>query len=79
MEKTTIQVNQGTLERLRLLRRYERESYDEVLNILLDESEEELTKDEIEQIQEGLEQVKRGEVYPIEDVAKELGIRLKDV
>ena len=78
MEKTTIQVNKGTLERLRALKKFERESYEEVLNNLIDEAEEDyLTKEEIEEIQEGLEQIKRGEVYPIEQVAKELGITLK--
>ena len=78
MEKTTIQVNLNTLARLKALKRYERESYDELLNNLINEFQEEtLTEEEIKDIQEALEQVKRGEVYPIEDVAKELGITLK--
>ena len=77
MEKTTIQVSSDTLERLKMFKQHEKDSYDIVLNILLDESEEDvLGKEEIEEIQEALEQVKRGEVYSIEDVAKELGIKL---
>ena len=78
MGKTTVQISQETLNRLKALKKYERESYEKVLNNLIDEAEEDyLTKEEIEEIQEGLEQIKRGEVYPIEQVAKELGITLK--
>lgn len=78
MNKTTIQIGVNTLERLRMLKKYNRESYDEILNNLLNEAEEEtLTEEEIEEIKEALEEVKRGEIYPIEEVAKELGIRLK--
>ena len=77
MDKTTIQVNHGTLERLKALKRYERESYDEVLNNIIDEAEEEtLSDEEIEEIKEALENVKKGNVKPIEQVAKELGIVL---
>jgi len=75
--KTTIQVNPETLERLKMLKRHTRESYDEVLNNLLEECEnDEVTSEEIEDIKIALEQVKRGEVYPIEKVASELGIKL---
>ena len=76
MEKTTIQISHKTLERLKSLKRYGRESYEDIVNNLIDETEEELTSEEIEGIKEALEQVKRGEVYPIEKVAKELDIDL---
>ena len=77
MDKTTIQINHGTLERLKTLKRYERESYDEVLNNIIDETEEEtLSDEEIEEIKEALENVKKGNVKPNEQVAKELGIVL---
>ena len=76
MEKTTIQINEKTLERLKALKRYKRESYDEVVNTLIDESEEELTDDEIEAIQRGLEDKRKGRVSSIEEVAKRLGIKL---
>ncbi len=39
--------------------------------------EEILSDEEIEDIKTALEEVKRGEVYPIEQVAKELGITLQ--
>jgi len=78
MEKTTIQINFETLERLKSLKNSERQSYDELLNNLINNCEEEsLNEEEINEIQKGLEDVKKGRVYSIEAVAKELGIALK--
>ncbi len=77
MEKTTIQISQSVLERLKMVKRHERESYEEVLINLLEEYEEDtLSEEEIEDIKEALENVKKGNVKPIEQVAKELGIVL---
>jgi predicted transcriptional regulator len=77
MEKTTIQLSQGTLDRLKALKSMERQSYDDLLNNLIDNQEEDnLSEEEIAEIQEGLEDIKRGRVYSIESVAKELGITL---
>jgi predicted CopG family antitoxin len=78
MEKTTIQINQNTLERLKILKNVEKQSYDDLLNNLIDNTEEEsLTENEIEEIKLGLENIRKGHVKPIEQVAKELGIFLK--
>lgn len=78
MEKTTIQINQNTLERLKVLKTVEKQSYDDLLNNLIDNIEEEsLTEKEIEEIKEGLENIRKGHVKPIEQVAKELGIVLR--
>jgi predicted CopG family antitoxin len=78
MEKTTIQINLETLERLKSLKNSERQSYDELLNNLINNCEEEsLGEEEINEIQKGLEDVKKGRVYSIEVVARELGIALK--
>ncbi|HRZ85838.1 MAG TPA: hypothetical protein P5277_03595 [Candidatus Paceibacterota bacterium] len=78
MEKTTIQINIETLERLKALKNMERQSYDEVLNNLINNCEEEsLSEEEINEIQKGLDDIKRGKVYSIESVARELGIALK--
>lgn len=78
MEKTTIQINFETLERLKSLKHSERQSYDEVLNGLIDNCEEEsLSEEEIEDIKIALENVKKGRVKPIEQVARELGIALR--
>lgn len=77
MEKTTVQLNKQTLERIKLFKKHERESYEEVLNSLMDEVEQEsLSEEEIKDIQEALEEVKQGKTKTIEEVAKELGISL---
>ena len=78
MEKTTIQINFETLERLKSLKNFERQSYDELLNSLINNCEEEsLSEEEIEDIKIALDNVKKGKVKPIEQVAKELGIILR--
>lgn len=78
MEKTTVQISTDTLERLKRLKQHEKESYDFVLNKLIDENEEEeLSNEEIEDIKIALENVKQGKVKSIEQVAKELGIVLR--
>lgn len=78
MEKTTIQINQGTLNRLKMLKNFERQSYDDILNNLIDNLEEEtLSEEEIDEIKIALDNVKQGKVKSIEQVAKELGVLLK--
>jgi predicted CopG family antitoxin len=78
MGKTTIQIDLETLERLKSLKNFERQSYDEVLNSLINNCEEEtLSEEEIDEIQKGLEDVRLGRTTPIEQVAKELGIQLR--
>jgi len=77
MEKTTIQLSTETLERLKFLKNFERQSYDDLLNNLIDNfEEEELSPEEIEEINRGLENIKNGKFKSIEQVAKELGISL---
>jgi len=78
MEKTTIQVSNETLERLKFLKTFERQSYDDILNNLINNCEEEsLSEEEIKEIQEGLEDIKRGRTTPIEQFAKEMNVRLR--
>ena len=78
MQKTTIQVTQNTLDRLKSLKKYDRQSYNDLLNSLADDAEEEsLSEEEITQIQQALEDVKNGRVYPIQKVAMDLGVKLK--
>jgi len=78
MGKTTIQINVQTLDRLKSLKNFERQSYDELLINLIDNCEEEVLSDEeIVEIQKGLENIKMGKVYSIESVAKELGVVLE--
>ena len=78
MEKTTIQINVNTLERLKSLKNFERQSYDElIINMVNNIQEETLSDQEIDEIQQGLEDIRRGETTPIEQVAKDLGIVLR--
>jgi predicted transcriptional regulator len=79
MDKTTIQISSETLERLKVLKSFERQSYDDVLNLMIDEfvDEEPLTEKEIEEIKVGLEDIRMGRVVPFEQVLKERGIKLK--
>ena len=83
MEKTTIQISQETLERLKSMKRYERESYDEILNNIIDESEEELSEEEIEEVELALKEIREKGIKKstdsIEQVAKELGVKLRNV
>ena len=78
MTKTTIQVNNSTLTRLKRLKTYSKQSYDELLNKVIDDFEEEILSDEeINEIKTALDNVKKGKVKSIEKVAMELGVDLK--
>ncbi|HLP79097.1 MAG TPA: hypothetical protein VK158_00520 [Acidobacteriota bacterium] len=75
--KTTIQISTETLKRLSSHKRFSRESYDDVLNFILDEYEDEpLSAQDVESIQRGLDNIKKGEVHTLENLAKEYGIKL---
>lgn len=74
---TTIQIKDETLERLRFFKEYSKESYDELINKILDEIEEgELTENTINDIKVALKEVKDGKGETIEEVAKEFGVKL---
>ena len=74
---TTIQIKTNTLERLKFFKETTKESYDEILNKVLDEIEEgELTEETIEDIKTGLKEIKEGKGEPIEKVAKGFGVKL---
>jgi len=77
MGTTTIQVKNQTVERLKFFKGYSKESYDEVINKILDDIEEgELTDEAIKDIEVALKEVKEGKGESIEKVAKEFGVRL---
>ena len=74
-----VQLKKKTTEKLKSFKNYERQSYDEVINQLIQEAEEEpLSDEEIKGIQRGLDDVKAGRTSPIEDVAKRHGIKLRE-
>lgn len=75
--KTTIQLNQETAQRLQTHKYGARQSYDEVINRLLDEAEDDtLRAEDIEELHDALEQVKRKETISLEELSKELGVEL---
>ena len=77
METTTIQIKDVTLERLKYFKEFNKESYDEIINKLMDGIEEgELTDDALKDIIEAKKEIREGKGQKIEDVAKELGIDL---
>lgn len=77
MGTTTIQVKNQTVERLKFFKEYSKESYDELLNKILDMVEEgELTDEAIKDIEISLKEAREGKGEPIGDVAKEFGVKL---
>lgn len=74
---TTIQVKQDTVERLKYFKEFSKESYDELINKLIDSVEEEqLTDEALEDIQQSLRDVRAGKGESLEAVAKEFGVDL---
>ncbi len=74
---TTIQIKDKTLKRLKFFKASTKESYDEIINKMLNEIEEgELSHETIEDIKTGLREIKEGKGESIEKVAKEFGFRL---
>lgn len=77
MNSTTIQIKKATLDRLKYFKEYTKESYDELINKVLDEIEEgQLTDEALNDIIEAKKEIREGKGQKIEDVAKELGIKL---
>ena len=75
--KTTIQLSKPTLQRLAAHKKHAKESYDEILNQILDAYEDEpLTKQEIDEIKQGLDDISKGKTRKIQEVAKSLGVKL---
>jgi len=80
MKSTMIQIRKSTAEKLQNMKRFGRETYDDVINNLLSkEDNEPLSKEEIREIEQGLEDVKAGRVHSIEEAARELKVKLKNV
>jgi len=77
MDATTIQVKDQTLERLKYFKEFNKESYDEIINKLIDDIEEgQLTDEALRDIIEAKKEIREGKGKRIEDAAKELGIKL---
>jgi predicted transcriptional regulator len=78
MEKTIIQLDKATVERLKQRKKYARQTYDEIIGeLLVDKDDEPLTAAELRELRAGLEDLRKGRVKPIEQLAHELGVKLK--
>ena len=74
---TTIQLDEKTKQKLDMMKIHPRETYGKVIERLIenDESEAELSPQAIKDIEESLEDLKKGRVYTHEEVKKKLGLR----
>jgi predicted transcriptional regulator len=76
MQTSSLRVNPKTKSRLEKLKVHPRESYDRVIDRLIDSyhDDEPLSEEEIEGIEEALRDLKEGRVYTHEQVKKKLGL-----
>lgn len=76
MSHTTIQVDTTTKKRLDHIKSYSKETYNEVIEKLLDlsEADAELSEETIKDIEKSLEQIKEGKLHTISEVKESLGI-----
>lgn len=74
---TTIQLEKKTKAKLEKMKIFPRESYDDVVNRLLNIAEDEgkLGKNAIKNIEEGIADIKAGRVYTSGQVKKRLGLK----
>jgi len=78
METTTIQVKEGTLEKLKYFKEYSKESYDEIISKIISAIEEgELTEVATKKIIAGLEDIKKGRVISLDNYVRKRGIILE--
>jgi len=76
MEMTMVKLKKDTVEKLKSLKDYERETYDEIIKKMISAQEEELSKEDIKNIEIGLKDIKAGRVHSSREVAKRLGIKM---
>jgi len=74
MSQTTVWVSQETKKRLVGMKRYPRETFDDVIRRLMDtaEDDEPLSDEAIRGIEESLRDIKAGRLYPLEEARAEL-------
>ncbi|MCK9278988.1 DUF7557 family protein [Methanoculleus sp. UBA303] len=74
MSQTTVWVSPETKNRLAGMKRYPRETFDDVIRRLMDstEDDEPLSDEAIRGIEESLEDIKAGRLYTLEEARAEL-------
>lgn len=75
MAFTVIQVQKTTLERLKDRKLDMRMSYDKIINVLLDQTQEELTAAEMKEVKRGLEDIEAGRVISHEALMKKYKLK----
>lgn len=71
MEQTTIQISKELLEKLKFRKASEKESYEEIIWDLLEDTME-LSEQTKRNIEEGRKQIREGKTVSLEDIKKEL-------
>ena len=76
MATTTLRIEKSVKNELDRFKNFERESYSEVIERLVNiaEDEDPLSKDEIRQIESSLEDIKQGNVLSLKEAEKKWGI-----
>lgn len=76
MAQTTIQIQSGTKTRLEGVKTHPRETYDEVVNRLLDMAcdLEPLSEETLKKIEEGIRDIRQGKTRTLEEISEEMGI-----
>jgi predicted transcriptional regulator len=75
---TSIQLDNKTKSRLEKMKTFTKESYDDVVNRLLNIAEDDegvLSKQTIKNIEKSLAEIKAGKVLPHRDVKRKLGLK----
>ena len=74
MSQTTVWVSRETKERLAGMKRYPRETFEDVIKRLMNsaEDEEPLSDEAIQGIEESLEDIKAGRLYTLDEARAEL-------
>jgi predicted transcriptional regulator len=75
-QTTTIVIRKDLKSRLDEVKRHPRETYNDVIERLIDcsEDDEPLSADTLLAIEEGLEDIRKGKTIPMDEVMKDLGI-----
>ncbi len=74
MDTTLIQLRKKTAARLRNMKHYPRQTYDDVINRILDNPDD-LTVDDIAEIKAGMEDIRTGRFVTRRELEKGLGIK----
>ena len=75
MDSTMVKLKKETVTRLKSLKDYERETYDEIINKMINTQKDELSREDIDNIEEGLKDLKEGRVYSSQEIARRLRLK----